>query len=337
MSAHGYTVIFIISFLIGIVTGFSSSYGSEIAVVSLCVFLVQGVLTLLYRYSTQQKNSKSSMRPVLPYIMMLVSLGLVMGIIRVQLMNEKNYFVCESACTFSGVVVRDTKVKGTYQTVYVQKVNEENTLLVLLRTPLYPKIKIGDHVEVTGKVTIPDMIYPHSDSKAFDYTSYLLSQGVGSEMMFPKITIETIGDESLYTHLSEYKESFIERINMYINGQASELSSGMLFGSNNLSEELKDMFRTAGLSHIVVLSGFNIAIMIAMVLLIFSFLPLYIRLTLAVVTTLFFVNYLGGWDYNSWLSIRRTCLSFLCCSYIFYYWNDSPLYSLQKDFKIATA
>ena len=46
-------------------------------------------------------------------------------------------------------------------------------------------------------------------------------------------------------------------------------------------KELTDTFRVAGLSHIVVLSGFNIAIIISFVILLLRVVPLFVRVLIA--------------------------------------------------------
>ena len=74
-----------------------------------------------------------------------------------------------------------------------------------------------------------------------------------------------------------------------------------------MSQELIQTFRVAGLSHVVVLSGFNIAILISFVLALLIFAPLIIRVILAGVFVIFFVIAVGG----EASIIRATLMSFI--------------------------
>jgi competence protein ComEC len=86
----------------------------------------------------------------------------------------------------------------------------------------------------------------------------------------------------------------VNKINLYVSQPASSLASGMLFGDSSFSEEMKQIFRVAGLSHIIVLSGFNIAIIISFVLFLMSFLPFFIRVISASIGVIFFVIMVGA-------------------------------------------
>jgi len=79
-----------------------------------------------------------------------------------------------------------------------------------------------------------------------------------------------------------------------VKSPSDTLASGMLFGNQTMSPELLATFRTAGLSHIIVLSGFNIAILITSILFLFAFLPLLFRVVLTVICVTLFVMMVGG-------------------------------------------
>jgi competence protein ComEC len=96
-------------------------------------------------------------------------------------------------------------------------------------------------------------------------------------------------------------------MNRIIASPASSLASGMLFGEETSSKELKDTFRVAGLSHIVVLSGFNIAIVIGFVLFVLRFLPLFVRIGLASLSVIIFVCMVGA----EASVMRATIMSFI--------------------------
>jgi competence protein ComEC len=143
-------------------------------------------------------------------------------------------------------------------------------------------------------VAKPKTLEPHNGKKFFDYTSYLATRNVGSEMYYPHVEVIDEEAHDVTSYLGRLKESLVKKINFYVSSPSSELATGMLFGNSSMSDELVQVFRTAGLSHIIVLSGFNIAVVIAFVLLVFSFLPLVLRIFLASITVILFVMMVGG-------------------------------------------
>ncbi len=311
MTTHAKTVIFVVGALLGIVIGEMSVYGSEVGVLA----VVLGVIQLgLYGWERKRKMMKDIFDILhhfpFPLVTSLFCLGLFIGIIRVQLVEEKNNFVCESSCTFNAVIVTSPETKNEYQIFSVEPiVKDVEALAVEVRTPLYPKYEIGETLKLSGKVTVPKIIYSHNEikEKGFDYASYLLTKNIGSEMMYPRV--EGIDSEAhaIRDVLGRLKENLTTRIDTYVSSPASSLASGMLFGASSMSKELTQTFRSAGLSHIVVLSGFNIVIVIASILFALAFLPLTLRIVFASISVVLFVIMVGG----SPSVIRATLMAFI--------------------------
>lgn len=295
---HLRTILFVLGVVGGILIGFTSLIASEIAMCATVLTILQLCIYLWKR--------KSDEGVALSLCTGLVAFGLVIGIVRVQFVEEKETVVCDSACTVEGVIARTPERSDTYQTIILD-VEKKTMYDVQLRVPLYPVFQIGERIEVSGKITVPKKIYPHDGENSFDYLTYLHVHDVGSEMMFPKI--ETIDSEAhtLSHILGRWKESFMKRVSLYVSFPSSTLGSGMLFGDSSMPKETKDTFRIAGLSHIVVLSGFNIAIVIAFVLFIFTFMPLVLRIGLSFLFVIMFVIMVGG----EASVVRATLMSFI--------------------------
>ncbi len=290
---HAKTIIFAFSAFVGIVVGEMSMHASDIAIAVLILATVQALVMIVGEWR--------NVRSVAPLFMLLCSVGLCIGIVRSQLVEEQAKYVCETACTFEAVVTNSPQTKNDYQVFKVHPIESNDTILdVQLRTPLYPKYEIGQTLSVSGKVTEPSVIAAHGDAKSparaggFDYAAYLLTRNVGSEMMFPRIEVIDNEAHNATSMLGRWKEDLVARISLYVSSPASSLASGMLFGASSMSKELTQTFRTVGLSHIVVLSGFNIAIVIAFILFVFAFLPLTLRVALASISVILFVMMVGG-------------------------------------------
>ena len=291
MTMHFKTVLLTIGVLLGIVVGEKFNFGSEIAVAFLIFILTQLVVVGVGKW----RDAVGTAPPLTPLLFILFSLGLFIGIIRVQLVEEKTNYICEASCTFEAEIISSPEPKNDYQVFNVHPVGVyENILDIQVKTPLYPKYKIGETLKLSGKVSEPENIYAHDGKKFFDYSSYLLTKNVGSVMFYPKVEVTNEETDSTVAVLGRWKENMIEKINLYISSPASTLASGMLFGNSGIEKELTQTFRVAGLSHIVVLSGFNIAIVISFILFVFAFLPLFIRIALASTSVIFFVMMVGG-------------------------------------------
>jgi hypothetical protein len=243
--------------------GYGSQYASDIALALGALFIIQSSLWGLGRYL--QKGV------VVPSVIALFSLGVVLGIVRVQMEHEPQALTCERACTIEAYVARSPEQKDSYQELVLEVDNEHARVLV--RAPLYPEYQIGDMLSVTGVIRTPQVIMSHGDKQFFDYPAYLQTRSIGSESLYPKITV--VDEEAhTFTHLlGRLKEDMVARVDGAIDAPASSLASGMLFGNASMSKELTETFRVAGLSHIVVLSGFNIAIIISFVLLLLRVAP----------------------------------------------------------------
>ena len=301
MSTHTKTIIALVGIIVGVVVSEKTVYGSEIAIASLILGVVQiGIYFVEKYFNTRKyhelKTNNEAIRFSIPLVSGIFFIALFLIVLRVQLSVEKSSFVCEKACSFNATIFTTPEIKNEYQIFSVQPDTSGDSYDILVRVPLYPRFKVGEKVMLTGKVTSPYIVMPHDGSKTFDYEMYLRTRNIGSEMFYPKIVVLVSGTEgySFITKLRQVKERSIEIISSYINEPAASLASGMLFGASSMSKELIQTFRVAGISHIVVLSGFNVAILISFVLLILVFVPLFLRILLAGIFVVLFVLMVGG-------------------------------------------
>lgn len=307
MSTHLKTLILVVGTCLGIVVGEVSKISTEVAIFAVILFLLQMGIYFVERKRKQMSDAVGVTHLFsFPLITILFSVGLFLGILRVQLVQEKINYVCEASCTFSAKIISSSETKNDYQVFNVSPIDANNptsrlhydvasnVLDIQIKTTLYPKYKIGDSLKLSGKVLVPDILPPHGDKKSFDYSSYLITKNVGSEMFYPKIELINSESNSVTDYLGRWKESMVSKIDVYVSSPASALASGMLFGNSSISKELNQTFRVAGLSHIIVLSGFNIAVVISFILLVFTFLPLLLRVALASFSVILFVIMVGG-------------------------------------------
>lgn len=195
-------------------------------------------------------------------------IGLVLGMARYgavlpinnssQLQYYNNEFV-----TVTGVISADpderetkTNIEVSVNKIIVDATEKEVSGKVLVYADKYDELKYGDMVEVTGKMEEP------FETEEFSYKNYLQIYGIHSVIEKPKISLLE-HDKAVLTVAVLYnlKHEFKKKINLVFNEPNAGLFSGIVLGDKKgLDEELTESFRRVGLSHIVVLSGFNITI-----------------------------------------------------------------------------
>ncbi|MFQ5401159.1 MAG: DNA internalization-related competence protein ComEC/Rec2 [Anaerolineae bacterium] len=131
--------------------------------------------------------------------------------------------------------------------------------VVLVRAFRFPVIEYGARVQVTGVLETPP------EFEEFSYKAYLARQGIHSLMNLPQITLLAEGEgNSLKQAIFAIKTRAQATINRLIPDPQAALLSGILLGNDNgIAPDLADAFRTTGMTHIIAISGFNIAILIA--------------------------------------------------------------------------
>ena len=294
---HRVTLVALLGILLGIAYGETLFFSSETAITSFVVGVVSLVLTFFHikrERTVREKNSFSTRG--LSFFVGVFFITFALGIIRVQFVERADSFVCEQSCTFEAEVMTSPKIKDEYQTFAVLPESEHDTSYVQIKVPLYPQFQKGDRLTISGIAREPKIMMPHGEARAFNYGEYLALHSIGSEMFYPHVEVRSEGGDTNEgsAFLVRLREYCIKTIAHYVDDPASTLASGMLFGDSSMSRELTQTFRTAGLSHIVVLSGFNIAILISFVLFVCMFLPLVLRVITAGVFVIFFVLMLGG-------------------------------------------
>jgi len=285
----------LLGLLAGIIISKKGSYGSEVAIVSIVLGCIQFCIHW-YRSRVINETSNQVIHKnhfSIPLVSGIFFMFVFVGILRVQLETEKAMFLCNTKCSFGAVVKQTPVIKGTYQLLVVAPEVDDDVYNIQIRAPLYPRYLSGDRVRLSGTVTAQNNIAPHENKKSFDYVTYMRSQGVGSEMFFPHITfIEEKKTARIY--LQRVKDYCVMIIARHTDEPSNALASGMLFGVTSMSKELVQTFRVSGLSHIIVLSGFNIAVLISFVLFVFAVVPLLLRVICAGIFVVLFVIAVDG-------------------------------------------
>jgi competence protein ComEC len=167
---------------------------------------------------------------------------------------------------------------------------------ILVITELYPIRRYGDIVKVSGEI-IRVGKFEQENGRIFDYPAYLAKDGIYYRMNYP--TIDGALDQGgsiIKRNLYAIKNVFMERVRESLPEPHSSLLGGLLLGiKQSLGKDLLDQFRSVGLIHIVVLSGYNITIIADFVGRIFLFMrSFYVRLYASAFSIIGFVILTGA-------------------------------------------
>ncbi len=135
--------------------------------------------------------------------------------------------------------------------------------LVLVAVPRWAQVNYGDRISVRGKLKQPE-----ARAGEFDYPGYLARQNIFVLMPAAELTSAEpgygIGWLSTMLHGKQRAQAVIDQI---LPAPESGLLSGILLGTQHaLSEQVAADFQATGITHIVVISGFNISIVAAIFL-----------------------------------------------------------------------
>lgn len=133
--------------------------------------------------------------------------------------------------------------------------------MVMAMMPANTVLEYGDRLTLTAKVETP------FENEDFSYREYLASKRIFTLISYPRI-IERIPANGLSPGLWMYRfrTHLIEVTAKIFPAPESGLITGIILGPrNNITEELYNAFRNSGTSHIIAISGFNIAILAALI------------------------------------------------------------------------
>ena len=288
---------FIISFIIGVAFESIFDFGYALSI----------LFSLLSFFALFLRDSKSAR--LYSFFVSLVLLGVAVGVLRVDVSQGQ-----QNAHTLDKFVGRTAQVEGIItdepdsRELYTNIVVSADTILadgvryddvrseILVRIPTHPEFHYGDEVMLEGKVILPKNFVSEDGGEPFDYRSYLAKDDIYYQMYFPKATLVARGEGNLvYEKLFALKAWLMGNITRMISEPESSLAGGITLGTKqSLGENLLQKFRETGVAHIVVLSGYNIAVVAGIISRLVMFMPFTVRLATSAIGIVLFAMMVGG-------------------------------------------
>ena len=162
-----------------------------------------------------------------------------------------------------GVVVGYPERRPTYAQYRVQvdalwRGEEERAVagIALVRTDLEPPFHYGDRLRIQGVPTAPP-VFP-----GFDYRRFLARKDIHTLVRRADITLVTSDEGSaFYTALYAVRDRVSAVLNQLLPEPYAALANGMILGiESGIPRDLYEDFNLTGTSHVIVISGSNIAL-----------------------------------------------------------------------------
>ena len=162
--------------------------------------------------------------------------------------------------TIEGTVIKEPIHKERSQQIVVEPEGGDRGYVLVLTSPR-PRFAYGDEVVVQGVLKKPES-FETDTGRTFDYEKYLAKSNVYYQMLFPDVEqTGSGGGNALRRGLFTMKEKFLLGLNKALPQPHAALAGGLVVGAQEaLGDDLLDAFRITGIIHIVVLSGYNVAI-----------------------------------------------------------------------------
>jgi len=146
---------------------------------------------------------------------------------------------------------------------FTQLFVETETDRVLVRADRFTTASYGDVVEIEGSLEKAEP-FTTDIGRTFDYPKYLEVRKVQYIVSFANVTVlDSNKGNLLLSYLYQVKQFFVSTLEDAISSPQVDLGVGLLLGVKQaLGDDLETAFRQTGIIHIVVLSGYNVMLVV---------------------------------------------------------------------------
>ena len=204
-------------------------------------------------------------------IILLILISSIISNTQINILNNKynNLYKNINEVKVIGTIVSEPQEKE-YKTVYKIKVESingnskyKNTYLLLnIKNINKPKVEYGNKITFNGTYIEPQT---QRNYKGFDYKEYLKTiQVYGSVTLDSEVRIlEHNNINIIYKTINNIKQNINENLNELLPEETRYVCLGILIGdTENITDELKEKFKTSSLYHLLAVSGSNITYII---------------------------------------------------------------------------
>lgn len=175
-------------------------------------------------------------------------------------------FVDGETHAVSGLVADDPRPRGERQQVVLDGVTlADGDVPMPVRGRLLAWLPRGIAVQAGDRVTFDGELREARDFDGFAYREYLERQGIGATTSAYRASVEPGTRGPLVDALASVRSALLRGLLALVPEPEGALGAGILLGvRTGMAPEVSDAFTAAGLTHVVAISGWNIAIVAAL-------------------------------------------------------------------------
>lgn len=269
----------------------------DIHIEFILLLVIIGAAISLYWFLFQKRIGTAIF--YIPLLLIVFSLGILRydvstwGIKGVMLDD-----VVGSVVILEGRVIKEPEQRENSVHITVHSTIIDGELIatnILVYAPRFADVLYGDYVRAKGQLRKPE-VFDTDLGRTFNYPGYLSAKDIYYTMTFAEI--ERAGENegnTFITALLTMKQMFMKNIEALLPEPQAGLAEGIVLGEKRaLGSGLETAFRTTGIIHIVVLSGYNITIVAEAVMRLLSyFFAPKVRFVIGVVVIISFALLVG--------------------------------------------
>ena len=192
----------------------------------------------------------------------------------------------------------DARETSTLIHIAVRSITASSTIParagVLAILPAHALVKYGDQVKVSGTLRLPEA-FDTGLGRQFSYPQYLAAQGIDYEIPLARIDVQGNAGNPLKAAAFSLKESYLAGERAVLPEPEAGLAGGITVGDKrSIGPELTTAFQRDSLIHMVVLSGYNITVVLNAIAWLLSYFPRTAQFGGSIGIVVFFILISGG-------------------------------------------
>ncbi len=261
-------------------------------------FVLLGIVCALYFYFEHHGRSL--------IIISIACIALGAGVLRMDLGTHSgdpllNAYI-DKKVTVEGVVSAelDERETGTRVSIRVRSIVVGSTTIpvasgILVIAPPHTDVAYGDVVRASGTLRVPEA-FDAGAGRTFNYPQYLAKDGIMYQLVFAQVNSLGMNEGNpVQAAAINVKHAYLTGLGEVLSEPEAGLAGGITVGDKrSIGSELSAEFQKVSLIHMVVLSGYNITVVINTAARLLAWAPRSIQFGGSGLVVIFFILMAGG-------------------------------------------